>query len=127
MSKAKLTPQQRYNRLWRKVGSSYGGGAAPTASFGKTSIGGTKGAAYPGGVEVGRGTTKQLTSRDPAKRKAARYVLLHEWSHATKGTGEGGANRDANVISTRLNKQQNQRLKVKKSKNPGVIERKYLG
>lgn len=125
MSKAKLTPTQRVNRLRRKVSRFYGPEAnnAPIR-LGKTVVEDTFGTTSyePTTIHLSRNTTKKLVSRNPYKRRMSRGVVLHEMAHADGDRTEEGADRKAAQVSRALNKQQARRLKAKRSNRPQVID-----
>ena len=128
MSKAKLTPQQRYHRLWRKVDQDYvsDGAAAPPVTFGTTIPGSHASTHFDGPtprIEVGEGVTKMLGSRDPYKRRKARRVLLWEFGRTIQGDRpDSWVAGQTNSVSRRLNKDQDQRLKRKRQARAAVIE-----
>ena len=121
--KAKLKPEQRYNRLWRKVDWFYGqeGKPPPPLEIRKpTDNPGATGEAPTGTVVIHPGTARQLASRKPLARKTGRQTPLHEWTHlfGPRGSGatpdESVAYRFQNKVSHQLNKQQAKRLARKR-------------
>lgn len=105
-----VTPRQRYNRLWNKVDRFYGQEGTKAPRF--RPIGKGKGYAFVSGkreVSASPNYRRQLVAPKERAQKEARFATLHEWSHIFEGTGEGGANRKANVISHYLNKRQRSR------------------
>lgn len=145
-----MKPRQAVNRLWQKVDQDFGRAGQPLPdvrfvkrgplrdSFGSV----VKRAAAitdeptPGSrvTYYGQGLTKQLKQdpRSALRRGGTRYELLWELarqhqpsdSFAVGNTPEGvGYPRHmTNTISRRLNKDQAQRLKAKRSKNPRVSD-----
>lgn len=115
--KAKLTPEQRVNRIMRKVGPMYGNGPTPVFRFGKVPSPGQAAAitvvssdGSPPTIHLGRGASKMLTSRDPFKRRAARQTVLWELGRTVQGErGNGWLTHKTNKVSRRLNKQQAKR------------------
>ncbi len=131
--KAKLTPEQRVNRLWRKVDVFYGqdGAATPQVRFGSAMPSkGVKATTTHGSspvIDVSPHYTRLLSSRKPWQRRQVRRGLLHEFAHAALPTlDESVASQKSREVRRALNKDQAQRLKRKRSGKPKIIDRGYL-